>query len=208
MTPLSARWAPALTALLLLSLPPVWLHALAAPTRDDCAAPAAFFGAGRIGAVEVGPAAAPGDLANAVEGRAHTAGPGRLAVRAIRTFDPVPLYVSPIAFGFDRSLYLGPTAVRRVAAGSEVLPVHWSTREGAGVARIEAWVFVHGGEPVRHPAASGLALALPQLLEGTRPVTLLIASAAGPLEALPALERATERWLADAWLELEAACRF
>lgn len=207
MTVVSSRHALAAAALLLIAAAPVWFHAAVAPTYDDCARPEAFFGASRIGGVAVG---APSDSLHHVQ---HVQGgtevQGRaISFRVVRSFDPSSFYWRPIAFGFDTLLYLQPAELERVEAGDDVLPVHWSVDASQSLSRLEGYAYVQGGEPVRHPVRSGLALALPQLVTGTRPVTLLVVWGASGRGELPVVRREAERWLAAAWQELEAACDF
>jgi hypothetical protein len=207
-TEISARFAGAAIALLVTAAVPVLFHAVTAPTYDDCANPEAFFGAARIGGADM---VALGGLLNkfeGAEGQLRSGSRYHLAVRVVRTFSPSPLYASPIMFGFDTALYLHPAEARWLEAGDDVLPVHWNSYEVQRTARIEAYSFVQGGVPVWNPLQSGLALALPQLVGGTRPVTVLIVSGVGSRDELPALSRAAERWFVSAWQQFEAACGF
>ena len=87
MTVLSSRHALAAAALMAVAAAPVWLHAAASPTRDDCRDAAAFFGAAEIGGVPVEPAPRWGQVA---EGQKGVGGQGALRVRVLRSFEPSP----------------------------------------------------------------------------------------------------------------------
>lgn len=207
MTVLSPRHAPAALVLMVLSAIPVWLHAAAAPVHDDCADPEAVFEAAQIGgARRTEPTVSvPND--GFFEGRVPVR-TSVVSVRVVRSFVPFTLYWTPTGLGFDRMIHLQSAELRRLQAGDDVLPVHWRWRLAQRGVRVEAYLYVHGGRPVRHPIQSGLALALPQLASGTRPITILLVSGGSAREKLPQLERDVERWLVAAWRELEAACGF
>lgn len=209
MISLSPRHAPAAIALLLASAVPVWLHAAGAPTHDDCAYAPAILQARQIGgavAVEPAPIFSPDDVFEGV-----LRDPERslaLSVRVYRTFEPFVLYWRPIDVGFNRLLHLQAADQYWVEAGDDRLPVHSSSRVDFRNAQVEAYVYVQGGRPVRHPVQSGMALGLDQLIHGTRPVWLLLASGTSDRDGTAMLRRETERWLAAAWQDLEAACAF
>jgi len=205
---LSPRFAGAAIALLAAAALPVCYHALAAPVTDDCANPQAFFGAARIGGASMAPLGGWMEGFEGGDGRLSETSEYRIYVRVVRTFSPSLMQVSPMRFGFDETLHLHPGRVRRLEAGDAVLPVHWIFVEGPEATRIEAYSFVQGGVPVSSPLRSGLALALPQLVGGTRPVTVLIASGAATVDGRAAFTRAAERWFVSAWQQLEAACGF
>jgi len=203
---LSTRFAGAAIALLAATAVPVCYHALAAPTHDDCANPQAFFGATRIGGADMTPLGRWMRVFEGGEGRLAATPEYSVDVRVVRTFQPSLMNVSPMRFGFDETLHLHPAAIRWLDAGDVVLPVHWIFFEGPEFTRIEAYAFVRGGAPVSSPFRSGLALALPQLVGGTRPVTVLIASGAATPGGRAAFTRAAERWFVSAWRQFEAAC--
>jgi hypothetical protein len=203
---LSPRFAGAAIALFAAAALPVGYHALAAPIHDDCANPEAFFDAPRIGGADMEPLGGWMRDLEGGEGRLPDGRGYRVAVRVVRTFSPSLLNASPLRFGFDDALYLRPGEVRWLEAGDAVLPVHWISYEGRDATRFEAYSFVRDGVPVSNPFRSGLALALPQLVGGTRPITVLIASGAAVPDGRAASARAAERWFVRAWQQLEAAC--
>ena len=206
MTVLSPRLAAAAVALLLVTAAPVWFHALTAPTQDTCGYAAGFFGAGEIGGARVVPWEQMPPRIEGVQAKL-SAGTGHpLSVRVFRTFEPSLLYGSPIKFGFETLLYLQPTEVRELRAGDDVLPAHFSSYLDRTHSRVEAYVYAQRGMPVRHPVQSGLALGLDQLTGGTHSLDVFIVSGFGSRAELADLERAAERWLVDAWRQLEAAC--
>jgi hypothetical protein len=207
-TVISPRFAGAAIALLVAAAVPVWFHAVTVPTYDDCANPEAFFGAARIGGADMVTLEGLMTEVEGAEGQLRGGSQYRLAVRVVRSFSPSLLYASPIRFGFDSMLYLHPGEARWLEAGDDVLPVHWNSYEGQRTTRIEAHSFFHGGVPVWHPPRPGLALALRQLVGGTRPVTVLIVSGVASRDDGPAFSRAAERWLVSAWQQLEATCDF
>ena len=203
---ISQRFAGAAIALLLAAAVPVSFHALVVPVYDDCANPRAFFGAARIGGADM--VTSSSQEVERAKGTLRGALPDPLAVLVMRTFSPSQLYWSPIALGFQTDLYLGAWEARWLEAGDDVLPVHWASDEAHGYARVEAYALVQGGVPVWHPVQSGLALALTQLIGGTRPVTVLMTSGFGRRDELPAVRHVAERWLVSAWQQLEETCGF
>jgi hypothetical protein len=205
-TVLSSRFAGPAIGLLLLSAAPVWFHAVAAPTRDACADAAAFFGAPEIGGAPRVPWDSIPGGAEGVEVRLASGGRRLLSGRVLRTFDPSGLYGTPMDLGFHRMLYLQPMEIRALDAGGETLPVRFASDTSQGYARVEAYLYTQGGMAVRHPVLSGLALGPGQLTGGTLPLYVFIVSGSGRREELPQLERAAERWLVDAWRELQTAC--
>jgi hypothetical protein len=204
---LSPRFAVAAATLLLCAAPPVWLHAIVAPVHDDCAAPEAFFGSGRIAGAAVEPVELAKGAVTGAEGELARPGRPPFSVRVLRTFDPVRLYSRPSSYGIRSELYLSAAKTRRLPVGDDVLPVHWRTHRWSDRIEFEAYALSQGGMPVWHPLRSGLALAGEQLLSGTRPVDVFIVSGAGNLEDFETIRGEAEGWLARTWLALEAACR-
>lgn len=206
MTALSPRFAAAAAALFLAAAVPVWFHALSAPTYDDCRDPDRFFAATRLGGAQMEVAKHRSRASRATEGRLHARTRNAVRVRAFRTYEPSRLYASPMSFGFDSMSYLVPRETRWLETGDDILPVHWSSYEMEGIVHIEAYAYIQGGMPTWHPLQSGVALALPQLVEGTRPLTVLIVSGTGRPDEVPALEVAVEGWFVDAWRQLKVSC--
>jgi hypothetical protein len=207
-TVLSARYALAAFALLLASALPVWLHAAIAPVHEDCAGYPAFVAAPRIGGAEsVPPTNAIKRTKIDAEGRLRLSSRVVLSTRVVRRFDSWRFVSTPIAFGFNPLRHLEGGVLRWIDADGDRLPVRWNAGQDARTAQIEAYVYVQAGRPVTHPLRSSLALALPQLVGGTRPITLLLVSGVATPDEREALDRAAEAWLVAAWRQLEAACR-
>jgi len=207
-TRLSPRFALPVIILMLAAALPVWLHFVSAPTRDDCADPRAFFGAGRIGGADVVPLGRRGRRYQGVEAAFRGASGGKLRLRVLRTYDPSPLLASPFRVGFAPGLYLLPGELRQLTAGEHALPVRWHATETQGAVAFEAYGYVHGGIPSSNPLGSGLRLAWEQLIHGARPVTVLIVSGSAPVAARAGLEREAEGLFVRAWRQLAAACAY
>lgn len=208
MTALSPRLAPAAIALLLASSLPVWLHAIAAPTRDPCVDPRSFFEARRIGgAASVDPTAGFDFGHNAVEVRSGVGTPVLLSARVVQSFDASRFVSRPIAFAFDPLLHLADREARTLDAGGEQLPVHWFSQERQNLVRVEAYVYARGLRAVRHPLPSGFGEPLETLARGPEPITLLIASAVADRRHAEELDAAVEAWLVAAWEQRARTCR-
>lgn len=205
MIELSNRYALATALVLSLLAIPVWFHELEAPVADDCADPNAFFLANKIGSAQrksIQWQFEAGDAKGAIPSRAGV----QIRVRVFRMLEAWKLYGSPMSFGFDSMSYLVPREQRIVPVGDAQLPVQWSRFELDGQGYLEAWTFAQGGRPLWHPLEGWPSQALAQLLDGTRPTTVMIASAIGPPEAVEGLDDTIETWFASTWKQLRAAC--
>ena len=208
----SQRFAPAVAALALLtSVPTVW-HAFAAPVSDSCLDARAFFEAESIAGGRVsGRDRGTGDPNGTrwLEGTiaSGSARVGALRFRIYRTFEPVDLYGSSAVRGLDASFPSSEaTVLEELDVDGVRLPVHWlSDRFGPNL-RVRAHAFIHDGAPVAHPFTPGIAGALPQLLSGTRPVTLLLVQGVSGVEAGAEMERSIRAWLGAAWRHYRRSC--
>lgn len=203
---LSSRFAIVIVVLLLASAIPVWIHRIEAPRYDDCGNPDAFFRAPRIGDAVMRKPEPRSHTSISVEGRIFAGTPSPVRVLAFRTDEPSRMYASPMSFGFDSMAYIIPRDVRWLDVDGGEMPVHWSQYEMQGKAHVEAYAYVQGGRPIRHPLESNLRLAVSGLFEGARPLTVLIASASAPVQEEPALVGAVENWFEDAWRQMKIAC--
>lgn len=206
MTALSPRFAVAAMVLFIVSAIPVWFHQTQAPTYDSCADPDAFFLAPKLGGATMRMPQPRNRTSISVEGRMYTKASSPLNVIVFRTHESSRFYASPMSFGFDSMAYIIPREIRWLEIDGDVLPVHWSSYIMEGRVYIEAYLYVQGEQPIRHPLQSGLRLAAAQLVEGTRPLTVMIASADGDADDSPALSRATEEWFTQAWLQMKGSC--
>ncbi len=202
---LSSRHAFAVALIAIVCAVPVWYHATAAPKRDDCRDPNAFFTAKRLGGAEMQDIQWRFEAGDA-KGHLRTPTRNRIRVRAFRMFDAWRMYGSPMTFGFDSMSYLVPRELRSIEAGPDRLPVHWSTFEMDGKVHLEAWFFAQGSRPVSHPIAAWASMAWQQLFEGSEPLTVMIVSAVGRPGEMTSLGEAAEAWFASSWKQLRAAC--
>jgi hypothetical protein len=203
---LSPRFALIAVVLFVASALPVWFHVAKMPTNDACRDPEAFFLASEIANASMRKPVPRRRTSISVKGRLFTAASEPLDVLAFRTYSSSRFYASPMSFGFDSMAYIIPREVRSLKVKGNVIPVHWSQYEMLEKVYIEGYLYVQGGSPVSHPLQSGLRLAVDQLMNGTRPLNVLILSAVGDIDETEVLETVAEEWFQEAWEQLKAAC--
>lgn len=213
MIQLSGRYTTPVLALLALAALPVWLHAASGVVRDDCAHPAALLAADRIAGTRPDPERRDSRAAHHVqwtEGSIAPRVPGRfdLSFRIIRSYDLSRFYGVPYWTFFHNAFPDDRRELRRVRADGYTLPIHWRYDDSEGVPRVIEYLYVLDGRPARHPFTASLRSALPQLLGGTRPVTLFVVyGIARPGEGAEPIERSADAWLVDAWRYYESVCK-
>jgi hypothetical protein len=201
----------------LLALVAVWVcaaavafHAVAKPRADDCASPGALL--------------APDLFANTVPGSATATRQGKRAFaenrgevltddrwraaprwRLLRTYDLKGSYFAPSGLFSMVSPEDRDWVVTRSAGGRE-LPIHVRVDDTAGYANVAAYLYVFAGEPVARPFTASLREALPQLLAGALPLTVLLAEGDAELDRAEVSQELLVDWVRSAWVEYEAAC--
>ena len=143
----------------------------------------------------------------------------------VRSYDAPKLYGNPLRLG-ERN---GPGAIEELATSGarsdrmqpedlrirEVgvegvnVPIHvaWDhTQAPRGPSRLVAWTFVYENRPVRAPLARQILGALPLVIGGPRPLTLVTVSGIATRETSERVEDAAAAWLADAWRYIAHSC--
>jgi len=207
----SPRYAWPVVALALLAAVPVWIHAARRPVHDPCAAATQLAGLSRIGGMSVSTrevqAARPGAVV--LEGGASTLprGVDDLGFRLERSFEPEAVYglASVRRFG---SQYFVDLPVDLIALDTETgpIPVNWIESVQDQLFRLRAHVFVLDRKAVASPFLEGLGLAVPQLLGGTRPVTVLAFRAEGTAIQAEVMRERARKWLRGAWADYGRLC--
>lgn len=124
------------------------------------------------------------------------------------TFSPYDVYGRPHGSPMQATYPESRVGLRELEAEDGVrLPVHWSFDSSPTASRVRAYLYVHGGEPVRHPFVSGLALAPSQLVHGTRPVSRFVIDGLAYAGNDAELARIAEDWIRSAWLHHRKSCQ-
>lgn len=211
MTVLSSRYAAALVAILAVALVPASAQRLRPARIDPCAAPEALRATSMIagslpGGERVEKLGDDGHLQWS-EGTIESPYRGRPPLRfaLIRSFDARPLYIRSTSFIEEK---LEPESQRdeEIATDRGPLPITLVTDDTGAVGRTVVYAFVYEGRPVRSPFLAQLRTALPHLLTGPRPLTLLLVSGEGPRGHREELVRRATEWLADAYEYFDDVC--
>jgi len=212
MTSVSSCYAAPLLVLLLLAALPVLRMQFLEPV-DDCANPTQFLDFDAIPGTRVSQQRGVREhgkdfVIQWTVGRVSApqlSGPTEFGV--VRSFDNQYVQLSPalaLAAPLDVNGYV-PT-VHPVRAGDLELPIHVIRKQVEGRERVVSYLFVYDGEPVRDPLRAQLASALPQLVSGTLPLTVLSTSVVVSVIGAETAQRVQERWLISAWDHYRAAC--
>jgi hypothetical protein len=86
------------------------------------------------------------------------------------------------------------------------VPIRLAYLQATDAVHLVGYLFVYDGEPVTSPLPRQLATALPQLVRGTRPLTLLRVDLMDAGSDPGRSERAARDWLASAWRAYREAC--
>ena len=203
MKPLSPRFAPLLLALFVVCAVPIGYHAVARPVQEDCARPAQFFSARRVGGTRVIEKSRAIEKLESVEGR-FLGEKGGLRVARVET--PGDFMGSALDLAFEPQLYIGRGELREIPTDDGVIPVRWHESSTPSRVFLEGYSYVQAGRPTSHPLRTSLPLVFDQLLRGTRPLTVVIVGSTGRPEERETLEREMEAVFARTWRQLRAAC--
>ncbi len=199
MIALSRRHSTPLAVLLILTLLPVLVHSYFGFRSDDCAHPDLLLGGCYAAAPDDGRREAwmTETLAATAwcEGTIPTDVPGlNLDVRIVRSYDPKKLYHNP-ELAFMRGYSVRSKGLELIDAGIEKIPIHrlhFSSDRGSVFG---AYLMVYNSKPVSNPYTAQLYSFLPQLLTGSRPMTLYFVSGAAAPGLLEPMVKAGSNWL-------------
>ena len=209
MTRSSTTYALPLLVLLLLAAIPIWLHVLRGDGPDDCADPQKLFDVAGIPRSRL-----------TVE-RAHNQGfvqrseglaPGPreatdIKFRIFRSYDRQDLILNPVRSLPDSyQIAMHPSELHWVDVGGERLPVYLQNVASMADMRVVAYFFVYRSRPLAHPFRAQLASALPSLLSGSPPLTLVSATTLGTRRDAQSLESAVLAWMGHAWEWYRSVC--
>ena len=208
---LSRRYAPHMTALLLVAAIPVMVHSYADVRRDECADPFRLaastrrsdgaqqrdtFMKKRFGAFQW------------KEGQLRAkAGLPPVSWAVIRTYDAKTIYYR-IA---TRLLGGQPDAeaLEWVDAAGERLPIRrlrYDPDPGSRAAVVAAYLLVYDGRPVANPYLNQLLSAPRRIFSGSLPMTVFFASSRATLERTESVEQRQGEWLLDSWQRYRSIC--
>lgn len=129
----------------------------------------------------------------------------RLRVRIVREFSVFALWVHPTLV--IRENYVPDLSeVQWIETEAGSLPVHFEYKYSESRARLVAYAYVYGMEPVVNPAAAAVVNSWRSALFGTPPLTLFLASGYIEHGSMPALRAGAARWLADAFEHFQQVC--
>ena len=206
---ISTRYLPGLLALLALALVPVVVQSYAGRQDEDCGDVAQLLDTGRIpGGEPIGPVDERGiTVAQFAQGRLRDRQPGLpvLGYQVLRSFEPLRLALKPTR-GLVNSILFLPPELRWIEADGERLPVHVTTDPSSTEVRFASYLLVYQSRPVVSLLGAQLRSAVPQIVGGTRPLTILLAGGSAPGYRLEESLRVSERWLAAAWRHHRDAC--
>jgi hypothetical protein len=210
MIQVSRRYALALIAMGIAAAVPVLLHTLGRFDRDDCAAPAALRAA-LLGDESPSVTHEGGDLPGLVqwiEGTVAWGNPPRspLSFVLARTTDPTRLTRRPYRPVVDE-LEAIQGELRWVEDGQGGrLPIRWTLDYAGRKARFASYFFAYQGRPVSRPLLALAESAPVSLLNGARPLTLLVVGGSVPTRDVEEAREAADAWLLDAWRNYQRAC--
>lgn len=209
---LSKRYWAAILVLVLLAGMPAWLHAGSAMFRDDCANPARLRLPSRIPGTGLGtekPRRYEGGIFQWTDGlvetnvRVHR--PSRF--RIVRSFGPDEFYFDPKRFYVGNPFPNDVVTKRWLQVEGEELPYFTRYDPSEGAANLGSYMYIFDGRPIHDLFAESLASWVPQLVDGTHPVTLLLIDQSGDIEDIDAVMASSEAWLLDAWAYYASVCR-
>lgn len=213
MIEVSTRYLPAALALILLALVPVAIHSYAGRVHDDCAAPAALEDMDAVlGSFDVvqRQEKVRGSFLQWTQGRVEPAGFGvePMEFRVVRSATPRRIYLGPTSL-LGKKIEPDEIGVRWIEVDGERLPIHTGTayHHSKGALQVASWLYVYGGRPVASPFRAQLASALPQLFQGTTPLTIFLISGYGPRRRIDVVSGPSDEWLASAWRHYASVCR-
>jgi hypothetical protein len=125
--------------------------------------------------------------------------------RVVRSLEPSEFYMRPVRY-LESMPFPPEPKLRWTEVGSHRLPVQFVTRYDPAATHLAAYMFVYDSRPVVHPFPVSLANAIPDLMNGTRPVTFFLIYGAAPDRRLPELEEKALEFMADAWSYYDRVC--
>jgi hypothetical protein len=208
--PISGRFAPPLLLLLCLAAIPIVRHTYLGDSRDDCADPQALYDAIRIEGV-----AEAREIERLHRGARFQVTLGRLEKQPgrippprfyiLRSFSPSEFYMQPtyhLRGMFEADRY----ELEWIDAGEGPIPIQWQMGYTEGRSRAVGLVYVFGSRPVENPFRAQLHTVLDQLLHGTRPLTLFLASGYVPSERAELFRDPAREFFAAAWRYYKSVC--
>lgn len=210
MIALSRKHSLPMLVLLALTLLPVVVHSYFGFRTDDCAHPDVILGGCYAASADDGRRAAwmkeTLDAESWCEGTIPTDLPGvNLDVRIVRSYDPKKLYHNP-ELAFMRGYSVKSKGIDLMEAGLEKIPIHRLHFDPDRGSVFGAYLMVYNSKPVANPYTSQVLSFLPQLLSGSRPMTLYFVSGAAAPGALEPIKRAGIQWLVQSWQRYGEAC--
>ena len=210
MTPIASRYAPHLLVLALLGLGLTFWLSGPREQPDPCRDPAALRASRTYDAR--GPLVQRDDLPPQTlqwdYGVYEPRGPHRVRVdfAIVRTYRTTPILLRPTTVGRKRVLP-DRTELRWIGEGEGALPVHLLYEEVTRQPRMAAYFYVYDGEPVASPFRQFLRDGFEILWSGSKPLSMVMATAPTSERTLEATEAATLLWLQRAWKSYERSCR-
>lgn len=212
MIEVSTRYLPAALAMILLAIVPVAVHSYGSINRDDCADPAALARMeSMLGVFDVvqRPEKLRGTWLEWTMGRVQPSGFGvePMEFRVVRSLRPRRIYLDPTSL-LNEKVEPDEIGVRWIDAGDVKLPIHTGTvfHYSKGAMQVASWLYVYRGRPVEAPFRQQLASALPQLFEGTTPLTIFLISGYAPRHRIELMTGPSDEWLVAAWHHYTSAC--
>lgn len=214
MTPLSKRFALAALAVLVVAFAAATVGARATHHRDGCSDPSALAAPTHFDGLRpferdasrestTRPLWSQGritlDVRNAPE----------FDVLVVRSYDPISLYLAtenllPMRAEPDKGVS------EEVHTDAGLVPVRflYAMSRNSALWRTEflAYVFVYDDEPVASPFLAQMASAVPDLVNGRRPMTLLLVRGGVSNLYLAEAEHRARSWLIDAWKRYRETC--
>ena len=198
--------------LLGVALVPVAVHSHRGVDADDCGNPQGLRETTRIEGSRPGEEQPRRRSSHQIQwstGRVASGAPGvePLEFHLLRSFDPRRIYVHPHVV-IDPRFEPDEFRLEWLDAGNERIPIQMleAPDPSRGRVRRAALLYVYGGRPVEDPFWAQLRSALPQVLEGTRPLTLFLVTGGAPPDRIEAVERRAREWLASAWRFYARTC--
>jgi hypothetical protein len=201
-----------LLVLLGIALVPVAVHSYRGVQADECQDAAALHDVSRIEGSRPGEdrrsrrkphriQSSTGHVDSGVSGIAP------LEFHVVRSFDPRRIYVHPHAM-LERRFEPDDSQIEWLVDGGERIPVRRLEASDPlrGSLRRAFLLYVYDGRPVEDPFLAQLRGAVPQVLGGTRPLTLFLIAGDATPDQIGRVEDRARQWLSSAWRFYERTC--
>lgn len=133
----------------------------------------------------------------------------RFEVVVMRSREPIRLYLQPDGLNPMPS-EPDKGSFEWVESGSDKFPIHFLYTQSKNTATwrtaFTAYMFVYDNRPTAHPFMAQLASAVPDLMKGRRPLTLLMVKGAISTNYLEEAEELARTWLIDSWKRYQEVC--